>query len=60
MGYVLFPALPPDVREFEVHVRDITLRFDFKDSPVETAALVFRFEREVLNGYHPPERLGQG
>ena len=60
LGYVLFPALPPDVSEFEVHVRDIALRFDFRDSPVETTDLVFRFEREVLDGYHPPERLGQG
>jgi len=56
-GYVVFPTLPPDVRDFEVHVRDVALRFDYAGVPTETADLAYRFEREVFRGFEPPAEL---
>lgn len=53
-GYVVFPALPGDVREFTVHLSDVAIRFDFRQQPVETIELAYRFQREVFRGYQPP------
>jgi hypothetical protein len=58
-GYLVFPALPPDLTDFEVRFYDIALRFDYKDDPIELKDLVFRFQREVFKGYEPPEDLVQ-
>lgn len=58
-GYVVFRALPPDVKAFEVRIFDLALRFDYKNDPVETTDLVFRFNREVFKGYQPPEDMAQ-
>jgi len=57
VGYVVFPVLPPDVLEFEIEIRDIGIRFNYRDEPTEQMDLVYRFEREVFKGYHPPEEL---
>lgn len=46
-GYVVFPPLHPDVRRITVQVRDMVLRFDFRDEPVETIDIRFSFEREI-------------
>jgi hypothetical protein len=56
-GFVVFPRLDPDVKEFEVHLRDIALRFDYRGEPVENIDLTFRFQREVFKGYQPPASL---
>ena len=56
-GYVVFPKLDPDVKEFSVHVKDIALRFDYRGEAVETLDLEFRFQREVYRGYQPPASL---
>ncbi|HID55933.1 TPA: hypothetical protein EYP37_05355 [Candidatus Poribacteria bacterium] len=46
-GYVVFPPLHPDVRRITVWVRDMVLRFDFREEPVETLDIRFSFEREI-------------
>jgi hypothetical protein len=56
-GYIVFPKLDPDVRTFTVHVQKIVLRFDYRNEPVETIDLKFRFQREVFKGYQPPASL---
>jgi len=53
-GYIVFPKLDPDVKEFSIHLKDIAIRFDFRDEPVETQDLTFCFHREVYKGYQPP------
>ncbi|NKB70277.1 MAG: hypothetical protein GKR89_24670 [Candidatus Latescibacteria bacterium] len=58
-GYLVFPALDPDVLEFEVYLRDVGIRFDYRSQPVETADLVFRFQREVEKGYYPSDQMAQ-
>lgn len=59
-GYVVFPKLDSDVRDFSIRLRDIVLRFDFRNEPVETTELTFRFHREVHRGYEPPSSLTTG
>ena len=56
-GYILFPPLAPDVTSFSVTLQDIALRFDYAGEPVETLELTYQFERDVYEGYQPPERL---
>jgi hypothetical protein len=56
-GYLMFPALHPDVTHFSITLRDIALRFDYQDRPIETLDLTFHFHRDVYKGYHPPPAL---
>lgn len=56
-GFIVFPNLDPDVKAFTVHLRDIAVRFDYRNEPVETIDLAFRFHREVTKGYQPPASL---
>lgn len=49
--YVVFPALHPDVQNVEVTVHDVVLRFDFRNEPVETADIAFRFTRDIGKMY---------
>jgi len=56
-GYIVFPNLDPDVLSMSIHVKEVALRFDFRNEPVETTDLTFRFEREVYKGYQPPASL---
>lgn len=46
-GYVVFPVLHPDVSQVEVTIYDTVLRFDYRDEPVETVDIRYRFERDV-------------
>ena len=46
-GYLVFPPLDRDVEEFTLWVRDMVLRFDFRDAPVETVDIPYDFQREV-------------
>lgn len=50
-GYVVFPVLAADVRDLEVHLEDVAVRFNYADVPVETLDLTFSFHRDVLRGY---------
>ena len=46
-GYVVFPALHPDVDKITVWVKDLALRFDYKGEPIETMDIPFRFRRDI-------------
>ena len=56
-GFVVFPSLAPDVTEFSIHVKDIALRYNYRNEPVETKDLTFHFQREVFKGFQPPPEL---
>ena len=56
-GYIVFPKLDPDVKRFSVTLKEITLRFDYRDEPIETTELTFHFQRDVYQGYRPPPSL---
>ena len=53
-SYIVFPKLDPDVTDFSINVSGIALRFNYRDEPLETTDLTFRFLREVHKGNHPP------
>ena len=46
-GYVVFPALHPDVEEMQVEVLEANLRFDYRNEPVETAQIAYQFVRDI-------------
>ena len=46
-GFVIFPALHPDVSDVEVQVHDVVLRFDFRNEPVETTNISYSFIRDI-------------
>ena len=52
-GFIVFPKLDDDVKDFSVTLRDVVLRFDYQDIPVEKTALTFHFHREIYKGYYP-------
>jgi hypothetical protein len=56
-GFVVFPALDDDVRRLQVHVKDIVLRFNYAEQPIERIDLSYSFGREVFRGYEPPPEL---
>ncbi len=59
-SFIVFPKLDPDVTAFMINVSDIALRFDYRDEPIETTDLTFRFQRDVHKGNQPPaEWLGE-
>jgi hypothetical protein len=47
-GYVAFAPLKRDVGAFTVWVRDVVLRFDYRDEPVERINIPFSFERALF------------
>ena len=47
-GYVVFPKLDPDVKQITVWLRQIILRFDVTDQPLETIDIKFLFHRNLL------------
>ena len=46
-GFVVFPALHPDVSDVEVQFLDVVLRFDFRNEPVETINIPYNFVRDI-------------
>ena len=52
-GYLVFPPLDSDVEEFTIWFADIALRFDYRDEPVETLDVPYRFQREVYLARQP-------
>ena len=49
--FIVFPVLHPDVKDIQVTIRDIALRFDFRGEPVETVDLTYRFTRKIGRQY---------
>jgi hypothetical protein len=46
-GYIVFPVLDLDVKEFTVHIEDVALRFDYREEPVQTIDVAYRFYQEI-------------
>ncbi len=46
-GFVVFPALHPDVESLRLEVLAAHLRFDYRNEPVETARFAYAFVREI-------------
>jgi len=56
-GYIVFPALDADVRDIQVTVKDVVLRYDYRGEPVETADVTYRFgtdgDNSATSGNNP-------
>ena len=52
-GFVVFPTLHDDVSDIRVQIKDIALRFDYANAPIETLDLHFSFHRDILQGKTP-------
>ena len=52
-GYVVFMPLDNDVEGFTVWIRGMDLRFDYRDEPVDTVDIPYRFQREVYLARQP-------
>jgi hypothetical protein len=50
-GLIVFPHLHPDVGQVKVIVRDVVLRFDYRDEPLESIDITYAFGREVGREY---------
>ena len=46
-GYLVFPVLHPDVQEITVYLKEVVLRYDFREEPVERVDLAYRFRRDI-------------
>ena len=44
-GYVVFSSLDEDVRDIQVTMQDVVLRFDYRGEPVQTVDFTYRFVR---------------
>ena len=51
-GFIVFPALHPDVTEVEVIIQNAILRFDYRDEPVEMVDISYQFRRDVGRRHH--------
>ncbi len=52
-GYLAFAPLADDVDEFEVRIKGVVLRFDYRDQPQETIDIRYPFTRDVYLAKHP-------
>ena len=55
-GYVIFPALDHDVEGFEVRIESMALRYDFRNEPIESVDIPYRFSREVYLARKPRDQ----
>ena len=46
-GYVIFSKIHTDVAEIAVEIPEFGLRYNFRDEPIETIDLRFRFKRDI-------------
>ena len=51
-GFIVFPALHPDVTEVEIVIKDAMLRFDYRGEPVEMVDITYQFRRDVGRRHH--------
>lgn len=54
-GYVVFPPLEHDVEAFTVWIRQMALRFDYRNEPIETVDIPYQFARKVYFARQLPE-----
>ena len=57
-GYIVFPPLDHDGEEFTVQIQKMVLRFDYRNEPVETVDILYRFDREVYLAQKPRSEEG--
>lgn len=50
-GFIVFEPLAPDVSNLTVHLREVAVRFDYRDEPTETLDVSSRFGREIGRVY---------
>ena len=46
-GYVIFSKIHDDVAEIVFHIPEFGLRYNFRNEPLETIDLQFRFKRDI-------------
>ena len=46
-GYLVFPAIHPDVEGIDVTIPGVALRFDYQGEPVESTSVTYRFHRQI-------------
>ena len=46
-GFLVFPALHPEVQELRLKLEDVAIRFDFRGDPIEVLNLEYLFFRET-------------
>jgi hypothetical protein len=56
-GYLVFPLLDRDVRRIRVDLKDVAVRFNFADEPVESVDLSFAFQRDMRRGFTPADAV---
>ena len=56
-GFIAFAPLASDVEVFDVRIKGVVLRFDYRDQPVETVDIIYSFTREI---YLAKERRAEG
>lgn len=54
-GFLVFPVLHPDVRTIRLQLRDVAIRFDVWDEPVERIDVEYVFERDIGRVRHGGE-----
>ncbi len=47
VGYIIFPQIHVDVAEITFEIPAVGIRYDFRNEPVETMDLTFRFKRNL-------------
>ncbi|MEE2659260.1 MAG: hypothetical protein VX733_12195 [Candidatus Latescibacterota bacterium] len=50
-GFIVFPALHSDVESVQLIIHDASLRFDFRNEPLEQIDISYAFEREIGKTY---------
>jgi|APSaa5957512622_1039677.scaffolds.fasta_scaffold35712_2 hypothetical protein len=50
-GLIAFPSLHPDVDQVRLVIRDLVLRFDYRNEPIEAVDLTYDFRRDVGRQY---------
>jgi hypothetical protein len=50
-GYIVFPPLHSDVDQITLWIKDLIVRFNYADEPVETMDILFKFSRDIGRQY---------
>ena len=47
-GYIVFDKIHTDVDDIVFRIPSVGIRYDFRDEPLETVSLAFKFERDLI------------
>ena len=56
-GFLVFQSLHPDVAHLTLKIHQAVTRFDYRDEPVETVDISYRFGREIGRQYRDGSRV---